>query len=107
MRKLLGALNTTRVTSLPLRVFVVARSWSLRGSGRHNGGPWAVDMEEVKVVLELLGLKKYAEAFEDEGYDDIAWMLSSEEDMLWTMCDEVNLAKDDASSTHARAQTPD
>jgi acyl carrier protein len=52
-------------------------------------------MDEVIPVLERLGLGKYAEAFEDEGYDDINWLFSCEKPMLVRIADEINLAAKD------------
>ena len=53
-------------------------------------------MEEVTAVLERLGLGKYAESFEDEGFDDIVWMCTCQKDMLREIADECNLAPEDA-----------
>ena len=37
------------------------------------------DMEEVLPMLERLGLGKYAEAFEDEGFTDLETFLACDE----------------------------
>ena len=55
-----------------------------------------IEMEEVAAVLERLGLGKYVEAFEDEGFDDIVWMCTCKKEMLVEITYECNLAPDDA-----------
>ena len=48
-------------------------------------------MEGVRAFLDAIRLDEYAEAFEEQGYDDLPWLSRLEDDLLRQICDSLGM----------------
>lgn len=48
-------------------------------------------MEGVRAFLDAIRLDKYAEAFEEQGYDDLPWLSRLGDDLLRQICDSLGM----------------
>lgn len=48
-------------------------------------------MDAVRTFLAAIRLEQYAEAFDEQGYDDLPFLRRLEEEHLKEICDSVNM----------------
>ena len=48
-------------------------------------------MEGVRAFLDAIRLDEYAEAFDEQGYDDLPWLSRLGDDLLRQICDSLGM----------------